>query len=242
MWQSERGIILSSVRHNDKTCVVRIFTESRGTVPFIFFLSKTGKNASRNTVLQPLTQVEFQTQYVPSATLQHMREVKNAVPYGSIPFSPMKSSIALYLSEMLSGALSGEQSNPGLFRYMSESFQWFDSATDGTYSNFHLLFTLGIAQYIGICPNFFDWTEGAVLDLREGCFVNAIPPYPEYVSEELSAKMADLAGHGYDNMDETPLTGQERVRLLEIMGTYFKMHVPSFPNLKSLEVLQAVFG
>lgn len=242
MWQSERGIVLSAVRHNDKTCVVRVFTESRGTVPFIFFLSKTGKNASRNTVLQPLTQIEFQTQYVPSAALQHMREVKNAIPYGSIPFSPEKSAIALYLSEMLSGALSGEQSDPGLFKYMSESFMWFDAATEGTFSNFHLLFTLGITQFIGICPNFDDWKPGTVLDLREGCFMSVMPPYPEYAEPGISAKLASLAGKCYDNMDETPLTGQERVRLLEIMGIYFKLHVPMFPALKSIEVLQAVFG
>lgn len=242
MWQSERGIVLSSVRHNDSTCIVRVFTESRGTVPFIFFLSRSAKTASRNTVLQPLTQIEFQTRYIPSASLQHMREVRNRVPYGSIPFSPVKSTVALYLSEMLSGALSGEQSNPGLLRFMSESFMWLDRAAESVTGNFHILFTLGVARHTGICPNFNDWEPGAMLDLREGCFITSRPPYPEYVDPVLSAKLAGLAGSSYDDMDSTPLTGAERVRLLEILGTYFRLHVPSFPNLKSIEVLQAVFS
>ena len=122
-------------------------------VPFIWFMSKSGKNASRNTLLQPLTQLEFQAEYIPTESLQHIKEIKNLAPYGDIPRNPQKSAIALFLSEFLTYALKGEQDNPSLFRYLTQSLNWFDNAPEGSYANFHIAFMIGTAAYTGICPN-----------------------------------------------------------------------------------------
>ena len=97
MWQQEQGILIGAVRHNDRTCVARIFTRTHGMVPFLWFLSKSGKNAARNTLLQPLTHLEFQAEYIPTDNLHHLKETKNALPYRDIPFNPRKSAIALFL-------------------------------------------------------------------------------------------------------------------------------------------------
>lgn len=242
MWQVEEGIMIGSVRHNDRTSVAHIFTSGHGMVPFIWFLSKTGKNASRNTLLQPLTQLEFQSEYVPADSLQHIKEVKNIHPYRDIPFNPRKSAVTLFLSEFLTNALRGEQENPALFRYISQSLQWLDQAPEGSYANFHICFMLGTASYTGICPNADDYTPGAVLDLREGCFSILEPRHTEWLNKELSYKLNLLIRSDMDSMNDAPLTGQERVLLLNALNTWFRLHVPAFPVLKSIEVLEAVFS
>ncbi len=242
MWQSEKGVVTSSVRHNDGTCVVRVFTLSYGMVPFIFYLSKKGKKASRNTLIQPMTQIEFETDYIPSATLMKMRDIKNAKPYKEIPFNPKKSAISLFMSEYLTHALSREQSNPGLFDYIVKSIGWLDNANEGKFANFHLLFALGVSSYTGICPNTDEYRPGYLLNLREGNFIPSPPGHNDYADANLSYKIALLAGADFDTMSDIPLTGAERVEILNILNHYFRLHIPSFPILKSIEVLQAVFG
>ncbi len=242
MWLPERGILICSVRHNDRTSVAHVFTSGHGMVPFIWFLSKTGKNAGRNTLLQPLTQLEFQAEYIPTESLQHIKEIKNCAPYGDIPGNPVKSAISLFLSEFLTYALKGEQDNPPLFRFLTESLQWFDNAPEGGYSNFHIAFMTGVARHIGICPNIEEYVPGSVLDMREGLFTPLLPKHTEYMPAELSCKLYLLMNSGYDEIKDAPLTGQERVMMLNALNTFFRLHVPGFPVLKSIEVLETVFG
>jgi len=242
MFQPEKGIIIGSVRHNDRTSVAHVFTSGHGMVPFIWFLSKSGRNASRNTLLQPLTQLEFQAEYIPTESLQHIKEIKNLAPYKDIPRNPLKSAIALFLSEFLTHALKGEQNNPTLFRYLTESLDWFDSAPQGSFANYHIAFMIGTAAHIGICPNADDYTPGCVLDMRDGCFSPIPPKHDDYIPAELSYKLHLLMQSGYDQIKDAPLTGQERVMLLNSLNTYFRLHIPLFPVLKSIEVLDTVFG
>lgn len=242
MWEAESGILIGAVRHNDRTSVAHVFTSRHGMMPFIWFLSKTGKNASRNTLLQPLTQLEFQAEYVPTENLQHIKEIKNRSPYGDIPRNPLKSAISLFLSEFLTYALKGEQNNPQLFSFLTESLLWFDSAPEGSYANFHIAFMIGTASHIGICPNADDYTPGCVLDMREGCFTPLLPKHTDFMTADLSYKLHLLMDGGYDQMKDAPLTGQQRVMLLNALNNYFRLHIPSFPVLKSIEVLETVFG
>ena len=242
MYIPEKGIMIVSVRHNDRTSVAHIFTCDHGMVPFIWFLSKSGKNASRNTLLQPLTQLEFQAEYIPTESLQHIKEIKNCSPYRDIPRNPLKSAISLFLSEFLTYTLKGEQSNPPLFRYLTESLNWLDNAAEGSFANFHIAFMIGTAAFTGVCPNADDYTPGAMLDLREGCFSILEPKHTEWLDAQLSYKLHQLMSSSYDHIKDAPLTGQERVMLLGSLNTYFRLHVPSFPVLKSIEVLETVFG
>ena len=242
MFQPEKGILIGSVRHNDRTSVAHIFTSNHGMVPFIWFLSKSGKNANRNTLLQPLTQLEFQAEYIPTESLQHIKEMKNCAPYKDITRNPLKSAISLFLSEFLTYALRDEQNNPLLFRYLTESLNWLDAASEGSYANFHIAFMVGTASYTGICPNTDDYKPGAVLDLREGCFCMSEPRHTEWLHRDLSYKLYLLMCSRLDGIKDTPLTGQERVMLLNALNNWFRLHVPAFPVLKSIEVLETVFG
>lgn len=242
MFQLEQGIMIGSVRHNDRTSVAHIFTSEHGMVPFIWFMAKSGKNASRNTLLQPLTQLEFQAEYIPTESLQHIKEIKNRAPYSEIPRNPQKSAIALFLSEFLTYALKGEQCNPPLFRYLTGALNWFDAARDGSYANFHIAFMLGTAAYTGVCPNADEYKPGYMLDLREGCFCASEPKHTDWLDCQLSYKLYLIMTTSLDEISNAPLTGQERVMLLNAINSWFRLHVPSFPVLKSIEVLETVFS
>ena len=241
MWQTEKGIVTGAIRHNDGISIVKIFTESHGMIPFIYYMSKSGNRTSRNTLIQPLTQIEFQTDYIPSSTLSHIRQPKNNCPYRDIPFNPLKRVIAMFIGEFLTYALSQESDNPGLYNYIVQSIKWLDDANDEVCSNFHILFALQTSSFIGISPNNDDYSAGKYLDLREGTFTASPPFHNDYVNAEISFKIASLMNCDFNNMTKVPLTGMERTAIINNLNLYFRHHIPSFPQLKSIEVLQSLF-
>lgn len=242
MWQADKGIVLSSIRHNDKSCVVRVFTQTAGMVPYIYYLSQSSKGVQKNTLIQPMTRISFCSEGAPTSNLKHMRDVRNSSPYRNLLFNPVKSSIALMLGEFLSYALSGEGENSQLFSFIEESMEWLDTAQEGEYSNFHLRFLLEVARFIGICPNPEGYRPGYLLDMREGVFTEKPEGYSEVLDAEYSYKVVMLMQSTYQNMQSAPLTGQQRTYLLRFLNDWFRMHIPSFPLLKSIDILEVVFG
>ena len=45
----------------------------------------------------------------------------------------------------------------------------------------------------------------------------------------------------FDNMRFFKMNREERGRCLDVIITYFRLHVPNFPEMKSLSVLKALF-
>ena len=106
----------------------------------------------------------------------------------------------------------------------------------------HIAFMIGTASHIGVCPNSDEYTPGCVLDMRDGCFTPLLPKHTDYMPADLSYKLHLLMESSFDRIKDAPLTGQERVILLNSLNNYFRLHIPAFPVLKSIQVLETVFG
>ncbi len=241
MLQSEQGIVLASVRHNDRTSILKVFTRTHGTVPFVFRLGQSAKSAAKNSLQQPLTRIEFLTDYKPNAALLEMKEIKNRCPYSSILFSPVKSAIALFASEFLSHALMDEQCNPRLYSFLEESLEWLDYTPEKKCANFHIAVMLGTASALGISPDATGYRPGALLDMREGCFTMQ-PEHPDFADASTSAVIARILKCSLDETKDAPLGHEQRVLILRTLNNYFRLHIPMFPQLESISVLADVFA
>ena len=241
MWEKDRGLLLGHVRYNDKSCIAHIFTERGGYTSFIFYLSDTGRGVRRNTLLQPLTLMEFQ--YKPDgrgSALQHLRESVNILPYTDIPFNPVKSCIALFLGEFLTYALREERENRPLFSFLAEAVNDMDK-TPHT-ENAHLYIILKVSNYLGIGPNTDRYEPGCWLDMRDGTYPATQPQHAEILNPDEAYRTVQLMGCGsMAQASEIPMTGSMRAGLVNMMNLYFRLHLPGFPVLKSTEVIQTVF-
>ena len=100
---------------------------------------------------------------------------------------------------------------------------------------------IGVTHFLGICPNSDNYLPGSFLDLQNGDFSKEEPSHNDYLSAELSYKFAMLLSSEYDNMNNVPLTRKGRIQILNCMNEYIKLHIPSFPTLKSIEILESIF-
>ncbi len=241
VWKKDRGIVLGAIRHNDKSCVLHLFTEQDGFVSFIFYSPARATGARRNALLQPLTIIGMETRISHDSSLSQLRESANILPFSEIPFNPIKSCIALFLGEFLTYALRNESTNIPLFAFLYDTISELDSAHDT--GNAHLFVMLKVAAYIGIAPNSDDYTPGCRLDFESGTFCNSEPSHQNYLDSDESFKVLQLMKSGsISDAAAIPMTGCMRASLLNSLNTYFRLHLPEFPQLKSVEVLQTVFS
>ena len=176
--------------------------------------------------------------------------------FTSIPFSSEKLAITLFTAEFLYHALRSEQQDELLFAYISSSMQWLDAAPAG-YANFHLTFLMHMSRFLGFYPNLGSLTpnpspkrEGSLrsegnelfFDLREARFCNTAPLHRDFLQPEEAGMIQLLMRMDFPTMHLFRLSHQERNRIVDVLVQYYRLHIPQFPELRSLSVLQELWA
>lgn len=241
MLTKTHAVVLHTMKLGEASMIAELFTESGGRLPFVIRIPKSPKAKIRKQFFQPLTILDIEFDMRPRAALQHIREARIAVPFTSIPFSPGKLSISLFIAEFLLHATRGEQENIPLFRYVAGGIEWLDAA-QGPFANFHIVFMLHLSLFLGFYPNLDDYQNGAFFDLRNACFTPAAPMHPDFLHPAEAGRVITLMRMGFESMHLFRMNRAERNRITEIALLYYRLHVPQMPELKSFEILKGLHG
>jgi len=162
------------------------------------------------------------------------------MPFFSIPFHPHKLAISLFMAEFLYYALRSEQRNELLYDYLESSILWLDGQ-EGRFANFHLVFLMRLSRFLGFYPNLEHYQTGDYFDLRDSVFLPLPPIHRDFLYPEEAEKVQLMMRMDYPTMHLFQMSHQERNRLLEVVLIYYRLHLPDFPEMKSVEVLQELF-
>lgn len=240
MLVSSRAIVLHVTKYNDASIIVHTLTEAAGSVSFLVRISRSPRAAVQHSLFRPLAILEISWDNHGVHDLRRPRSARTAIPLASIPYDPHKSAMAFFLADFLHHALRVETDSAPLFAYVTNSLRWLD-ANDRSFSNFHIVFLLRLAQFLGVTPNFDTYTRGCYFDLRSASFVALRPDHADYVSPTDAARLKQIVRINYGTMHLFHFSGRERSELLEHIVTYYRLHLPAFPALKSLDVLRELF-
>lgn len=241
MLQKTLGIVLHSLKYNDTTNIVDIYTEALGRVSFLVSASRSKKSAVKSVLFQPLSIIEIEANVRPNANMQRIKEAKSAFPFQSIPFDPYKSAISFFLAEFLYKSVREETENHPLFAYLKHSIAWLDGCREN-FANFHLVFLMRLSRFLGLYPNIEDYQEGDYFDLLNACFTSVRPQvHSYYIGGEEAYRVTRLMRMNYETMHLFEMSRTDRTRCLSIMNDYYRLHIPGFTELKSLAVLQELF-
>lgn len=240
MLQKLSGVVLHTVKYNDKSNIVHIFTEQSGKLSFLVPVQRSRKSTVRAVLFQPLSLVEFEADVRPKSGIHPIREAKASYIFHTLPYDPYKSAIALFLAEFLYRALREEGENAPLFAYLVHSIQWLD-VCEGKFANFHLVFLMRLSRFLGLYPNTDNYVEGDCFDLLNACFTATPPLHGMFVRPQESAHICQLMRMNYETMHLFAMNRMERNRCLDIINEYYRLHLPDFQELKSLSVLQELF-
>ena len=240
MLAKTEAIVLHAFKYGESRMIVEMFTREHGRLSFAVQLPKTAKGRLKKQLFQPLTLLNMECDVRPRLQLQKIGSASLWLPLPSLQTHPAKLSIALFLGEFLYHALKGEQQNEPLFDYVIHSLQWLDGAGDPV-ANFHLVFLMRMARFLGFYPNLDNYTEGCYFDLRASMFCQQPPVHRDILLPQEAEKVQLMMRMDYQTMHLFRLSRQDRNRLLEIALAYYRIHLPAFPDLKSLAVLQEMW-
>ena len=231
-----QAIVLSAIKFQEKSLIVKCFTKSDGLKSYFIpsaFSSK--KSNQKIAYFQPLNILEIEANHKNKGTLEHFKEVKIAYNYQNINTDIVKSSMILFLSEVLHNSIFEEEKNENLFSYLETSLMWLD--THDTISNFHLIFLLQLTKFLGFYPqendpdaSYFEMIEGVFSPLQGTSCLNAHETI-------LLKKLLNLR---FENIQKN-FYKEERQVLLKILLEYYSIHLQGFKRPNSLNILKEIF-
>jgi DNA repair protein RecO (recombination protein O) len=241
MLEKTRGIILNQIKYTDSGIVARMYTRKFGRQSFIIKGMRNRKAGKHTILFQPLFILDLEINFRQTRELQSLREF-------SVVFSPYdihsdirKSSIAIFLGEVLNAVIREESPNEELFDYIQSSIIYFENCSDG-YANFHISFLVGLSSYLGFEPARREGEYDRFFDLKEGAFVNIPPVHGHYADEHVTVVLSYFFAASFDTAGTIPMTGSLRNEVLKTLIKYYSLHLPGMAAIKSLDVLKDVFS
>lgn len=242
MYIKSEGIVLRTVKYGDNSFIVDVYTLYNGCLSFLVRMPKGKKRSGKRMLFQPLTQIVFDADIRPHVNMYYFKEVRLGVAYRDIPVNIYKVTMVMFLAEFLSHILVREGENEPLYEFLKYALEWLDDCEKG-YANFHLVFLIRLSLFIGFYPNAEGYHRKDTFDLLNGCYSSIALPAPGRIIPADQARfVAPLLRMNFDTMHHFRFSHEQRTRILEVLLDYYRLHIPGFPPLKSLDVLKEVFA
>lgn len=236
-----KGIVLRAFRHSDSSMIAKVYTEELGLQSFIINVGRGIKSKNKSNLLQPMSCLEIVMYYKDNHGLQKVKEINPYYVFKSVPFDTIKSSVALFISEVIYKSIKEEEQNEKLFGFFLNSITDLDGCEDWETSNFHLKFMLEFSKYLGFYPGNKHF-ESAVFDLSEGMFIQE-SHFNEYrLEEELSECLYRVIESTESIEKPLTITSRERKKLVKALIDYYSFHLPGMGEMKSQDVLETVLN
>lgn len=216
-----RGIVFRFTKYGETSIIVTIFTEQFGLQSYIVngVRSKSAKN--KIALFQPLTLVSLVVYHRENANIERIKEISCLHPYRSLATDVRKATLAIFINELLNKTVKEESHAGEIFQFLFEALVALDTLVTG-FENFHLIFMLKLARYLG----FGAYNTHDVIGARR-------------VGEGTERILAQLLTAGYDS--SLVIDNIQRRNLLDLLLRFYAEHMEHLGEIRSVQVLREVF-
>jgi len=233
-----RGIVLNYIRYRETSIIARVYTERLGLQTYIVNGVRKAKPPGRIALFQPFTLLDLVAYTSRQGGITRLSEFRCEQQFRSLPYDMRKSSVVLFLSEMVSRTVLEEEENEPLFNFLHDSILGFDQQESG-FENFALIFLLQLAAYLGfgvqtgseITTQVAFATEAANIARSSGPAALRFQEFDQYFDELL-----------HHPAHATVPNGRVRRELLDVLIRYYQLHVEKLGDIRSLDVLSEVLA
>ncbi len=236
-----RGIVLQSTNYSESSLVVKIYTENAGPGSYIVGSVRTRNSRFKSNIFQPLSLVEMVASGKPGQSMKRITEIQLSPPFITIPGDIVKSSIAIFLSEVIYRSIREEEQSPILFGFLHNSIQILDLCQENC-SRFHIYFMIRFSRHLGFFPHGECVPGVSIFDLKEGYFTPNRPVHEAFLDYDHAALLFRLMHSDFENYRDIPITSPSLKILVKAMVTYFEIHHTHGNAIKSHTVLEEVLG
>ncbi len=222
MIQKTRGIVFRFTRYGETSVIVTIFTEMFGIQSYIVngVRSKSAKN--KIALFQPLTLLNLVVYHRERANLERIKELHCYHPYQTLTTDVRKSTIGLFIVELLNKTVKEESHVHELFDFLSQALITIDQLTVNI-ENAHLIFMLRLSRYLGFGPQFANEILGGRV--------------ADEATELILGKLIRA-----DFESPVVMTIQQRRNILDLLLKFYAEHLENFGEVKSVQVLKEILS
>lgn len=216
-----RGIVFRFTRFRETSIVVTLFTEMFGVQAYIVNGVRSSQpSAGKMALYQPLTLLDLVVYHREHANLHRVKEIKCLYPYRTLGTDIVKSTLGIFISEVLNKTVKEEIHSEDVFEFILSSLLALDHLDSG-YENFHLIFLLKLSRFLG----FGAYSSREVLGHR-------------VLDERETLVLDKLVEAEYDTT--VAMTIDQRRILLETLIRFYAEHIDNLGEMKSVQVLREV--
>jgi len=241
MLHKTRGIVLKTTPYGDSSVVVQMFTEKFGIQSYMINGVKKPKAKIRMNMLQALHLVDMVVYHKTNTSIQRVSELRPALIFRSIPYDIIKSTIVMFLNEVLYKSIRQQHTDEQLFEFIFNGISWFDETGEPSV-NFHLAFLLKLTRFLGFAPSMESRIDQQFFDLQEGAFSSLPPVHPHFLNAADASLFIALFTTSFDKLQDVTMSNTNRRALLEKILVFYTLHTASFGDIQSHQVLQDILS
>lgn len=239
-----RAIVLSKIAYSDRYAIANLYLREQGLVAYRIPLQGGKKSLSTRLrrLVYPLSELDIVAQHKPLRSIQTLIEVTPQPIRLDLSLNPQKRELAFFLAEALHKMLRNSRSDAAIYDYISGSLDCLEKTSEGL-DNYPLAFFAHLLSPCGVAP---DW-EGILSEYREGSYFSLAEvrfqsslPRGEFLSKEEASFLKTFVRISYRNMHLFRFSREERLRVLQLLFSFFRIHFGSFGEITTPEVLQTL--
>ena len=240
MLHKTKGIALKTTSYSENSIVAHIFTETFGMQSYLINGAKKPKAKLSANLFQPLHPLELVVYHKHSSNLQRIKEAQQYPPLKSIPLDIVKSSVAIFLNEVLYKVFKQQSPDPYLFHFVQQSILWLDESKTNI-ANFHLVFLIKLSRFLGFLPLQYSGKTLSYFNLLDGVFTNTLPPHTHVLQEPHTSLFQRLMQVSFEDASVVKINPEDRKILLKKLIEFYRLHTENFGQPNSLYILEEIF-
>ncbi|MBC7744878.1 MAG: DNA repair protein RecO [Flavobacterium sp.] len=241
MLHKTRGIVFKTTSYSESSVVVQVFTEKFGLQSYLINGVKKPKAKIKINILQPLHLLDMVVYHKPAGNIQRVAELRQQPLFLTIPYDIAKTSLVMFLNEVLYKAIRQHTADEVLFEFLYHAIEILDRIESGT-ANFHLYFLLRLTRFLGFYPDLTQANYAGFFDLSSGKFSNQIPPHALIIEQPVTALWLNLLKSRFDDLNLLSISASDRRIVLFKILEYYRLHIEGFGQIKSHLILEEVLG
>lgn len=216
-----RGIVFRFTKFQETSIIVTIFTELFGLQSYIVNGVRSKSSKNKIALYQPLTLLNLVVYHRENANIERIKEISCLHPYRTLATDVRKSTLAMFINELLNKTVKEESHVEDIFEFICDSLIILDQLESG-YENFHLIFMLKLSRYLGFgVHNINEIIGGKTTD------------------KETENMLEQLLRADYDS--PLKISNMQRRTILDLLVKFYHEHIESLGEIRSLQVLREVF-
>lgn len=230
---------LRLVPHTDRTSILSAYSRQLGSLTFAVPAGAGVGATRRRALLMPLNPLEVEATIRPGKEVHTFRNPRALMPLHGVLTSPVRTSVAMFMAEVLQIILRQSEGDALLYDYITDAMARLNDERTHV-ANFPLAFLTGLASVLGIAPDAGNYRKGRIFDMLDACFRTGMPLHGKALSVAESEVAAKVMRLSWRNMSCYRFTRAERAETLDRMLEYYTLHYANLTNLHSPEIFRAL--